>query len=272
MKKSIFAILMMSVMAAACGSGDSTQVSAEAAPPAAAPEAPAPPAAPAAARIVDSAPVAHTASREPRARVSPRPAPQAARTEAVNAAPAPAARAADIPEYREFTLPAGTNLSLELKSAIGSDVSEVEDTVRATLRESIRMDGHSVLPAGTEIVGTVTGAERAGRVKGRARIAFQFTSLRHDGERLALRTQPIEQLAEATKGEDATKIGVGAGAGAVIGGLLGGKGGAAKGAAIGGAAGTGAVMATRGKEVRLEPGTEVTATLSAPLAVRVRLQ
>jgi hypothetical protein len=73
------------------------------------------------------------------------------------------------------------------------------------------------------------------------------------------------------KGEDATKIGIGAGAGAVIGGLLGGKDGAAKGAAIGGAGGTGVVLATRGKEMRLAPGADVTSQLSAPLTVRVRI-
>ena len=182
------------------------------------------------------------------------------------------ARAGEVPVYREFTLPVGTTLPLELKSTIASDASEVEDIVRATLRNAVTVDGLEVLPAGTELAGHVTEAERAGRVKGRARLAFQFTSLRYDGERRSLRTEPIVQEAEATKGEDATKIGIGAGAGAVIGAVVGGKSGAAKGAAIGGAAGTGAVMATRGKEVRLEPGTDIPVRLAAPLAIRVRAQ
>ena len=182
------------------------------------------------------------------------------------------ARTGEVPVYREFTLPVGTTLPLELKSTIASDVSEVEDTVRATLRNAVTVDGLEVLPAGTELTGHVTEAERAGRVKGRARLAFQFTSVRYDGERMSLRTDPIVQEAEATKGEDATKIGIGAGAGAVIGAVVGGKSGAAKGAAIGGAAGTGAVMATRGKEVRLEPGTDIPVRLAAPLAIRVRVR
>ena len=42
-------------------------------------------------------------------------------------------------------------------------------------------------------------------------------------------------------------------------------------AAIGGAAGTGVVLGTRGKEIRLEPGTPVSVRLSAPLTVRVRV-
>ena len=149
-------------------------------------------------------------------------------------AAAAVARTGEVPVYREVTLPVGTSLPLALKSTIASDVSEVEDTVRATLRTAVTVDGLEVLPAGTELAGHVTEAERAGRVKGRARLAFQFTSLRYDGERRSLRTDPIVQEAEATKGEDATKIGIGAGAGAIIGAVVGGKSGAAKGAAIGG--------------------------------------
>ena len=80
----------------------------------------------------------------------------------------------------------------------------------------------------------MTAVERPGRVKGRAKLAYQFSSLQHNGARYEIRTEAIAHQGEATKSEDATKIGVGAGAGAVIGGLLGGGDGAAKGAAIGG--------------------------------------
>jgi outer membrane lipoprotein SlyB len=45
-------------------------------------------------------------------------------------------------------------------------------------------------------------------------------------------TAPLNYVAESTKGEDATKIGVGAIGGAIVGGILGGGSGAAKGAAI----------------------------------------
>ena len=39
--------------------------------------------------------------------------------------------------------------------------------------------------------------------------------------------------------------------------------------AIGGAAGTGAVLATRGREVELGNGADITATLASPITVRV---
>lgn len=181
------------------------------------------------------------------------------------------ASAVGLPTYREITVPAGTNLPLELTTAVASDASSVEDTVRATLRTPVSVNGTQVLPAGTEVVGSVTDAERSGKVKGRARIAFRFNSLTHAGERYDISTAPIAREAEGTKKEDALKIGVGAGAGAAVGAILGGGDGAAKGAAIGGAGGTGVVLATRGKEVRLGAGADVTTRLTAPLTIRVKV-
>ncbi len=192
----------------------------------------------------------------------------------------PAAEAASAPaeapvqpvaeQYHEVTLPAGTSLRLKLVTAVSSDKSKVEDAVRAELRQAVAVKGQSVLPAGTEVVGVVTDAEQSGRVKGRARVAYRFNSLRYAGERYEIQTAAVAHQAEATKGEDTKKIAIGAGAGAALGALLGGGSGAAKGAAIGGAGGTGVVLATRGKEVRLGPGANVTTRLTAPLTVRVR--
>lgn len=175
------------------------------------------------------------------------------------------------PRFAEVTIPAGTTLRLELKSAVGSDTSTVEQAVSAALRAPVTIDGRVALPAGTEVMGVVTDVERSGRVKGRARVAYRFNSVRAGGENIDIQTSAISHMAEATKGSDAKKIAIGAGAGAAVGALLGGGDGAAKGAAIGGAGGTGVVLATRGKEVHLGPGADVTTKLTAPITVRVRL-
>jgi len=173
------------------------------------------------------------------------------------------------PVVHEFTIPEGTALHLDLKSSVASDSSRVEEPVSATLRQSVVVSGRTILPVGTELTGVVTDVERSAKVKGRARVAFHFTSLHVGGERYAVRTATIAEQAAATKGEDAKKIGIGAGVGAAIGAIAGGGSGAAKGAAIGGAGGTGVVLATRGKEVRLGPGANVTTRLTAPVTVRV---
>jgi hypothetical protein len=170
---------------------------------------------------------------------------------------------------REFTVPDGTQLKLDLVTPLDSDSSKVEDTVRATLRESVAVDGTTVLPVGTELTGTVTDAEGSGRVKGRARLGFRFNTLRAGKERYEIQTAPISLEAEPTKKEDAKKIGIGAGIGAAVGAIAGGASGAAKGAAIGAGGGTGVVLATKGKEVRLGAGANVTAHLTAPLKVQL---
>ncbi len=170
----------------------------------------------------------------------------------------------------EVMLPEGTTLRLRLRSAVASDTSRVEDPVRAELREAVVVDGATVLPTGTVFTGVVTGVERSGRVKGRAHIAYRFDSLNYADDRYDVSTAQLSHQAEATKGEDATKIAVGAGTGAAVGALLGGGSGAAKGAAIGGAAGTGVVLATRGKEIRLGPGASVTTRLTAPVTIRIQ--
>ena len=194
--------------------------------------------------------------------------------EAVGGEAAPAAEVPPppppAPVVREISVPDGTALRLDLVTPLDSDTSRVEDVVRATLREAVKVNGETILPAGTELTGSVTDVEGSGRVKGRARIAYRFSSLRLGSERLAIQTSAIVHEAEATKGEDAKKIGIGAGIGAAVGAIVGGGSGAAKGAAIGGAGGTGVVLATKGKEVRLGAGANVSTRLTAPLTVQVQ--
>ena len=172
-------------------------------------------------------------------------------------------------EWREVTIPDGTALPLELETALSSETAQVETPVRARLKQAIVVNGVTALPAGAMLSGNVTSAERAGRVKGRASLAFTFNQVRADNMSAAIRTAPLSYVGEASKAEDATKIGAGAVGGAIVGGIVGGGDGAAKGAAIGGAAGTGVVLATRGKEVELASGTDLAATLAAPLVIRV---
>jgi hypothetical protein len=165
---------------------------------------------------------------------------------------------------RELTVPAGTALPLELTTALTSETAQVETPVQARLREAISVDGVTVIPAGSTFWGSVTDVERAGRVRGRARLVFRFTEATVNGQKEPLRTEALTFEAEATRKADATKIGAGAVGGAIIGAIAGGGDGAAKGAAIGGAAGTGVVLATRGREVIVDAGTPLSAVLAVP--------
>lgn len=189
-------------------------------------------------------------------------------------ADAPPARAAapaaapPAPQWREVTVPVNTALPLELLTAVSSETAQIETPVRARLRQAVVVNGYTALPAGAVLSGTVVDVARAGRVQGRSRLAIRFTEVALDSGREDLRTNPITFEGEATRGEDATKIGAGAVGGAIVGGIVGGGEGAAKGAAIGGAAATGVVLATRGREVQLASGMDIASTLASPFTVR----
>lgn len=203
------------------------------------------------------------------ASAAPAAASPAAAATATPAAPGPDAAANGV-AYREVTLPAGTVLPIDLLTSVGSDISRVEQPVEGRLRAAVRSNGVEVLPAGTRLSGHVTQAQRPGRVKGRGLIALRFTRIDTPGEGTSrISTAQISRLAPATKQQDALKIVAPAAAGAVIGRVAGGKGAARKGAVIGGAAGTGYVLSTRGKEVRLGQGANLSVRLTAPLTVRV---
>jgi hypothetical protein len=195
-------------------------------------------------------------------------APAVALPERETRAEAPAPR----PQWREVTVPAGTSLALAMTSAVSSESAQVETPVSARLTNAVSINGETAIPAGTVLMGTVTDVERSGRVQGRAHLTFAFNEARMNSGREDLRTNPVTFEAEATKGEDATKVGAGAVGGAILGGILGGKKGAAKGAVVGGAAGGGVVAATRGKEVTVAEGTNVTATLATPLTLRIPIR
>jgi len=189
------------------------------------------------------------------------------------AAPVPAnsaAAATGASRVREGTLPAGTVLPIDLETSVGSDISRVEQPVQGRLRHALTLNGVQVLPAGTAVSGHVTAAQRPGKVKGRGYVAMRFTQLDTPGAGTTkITTALIARLAPATKEKDALTVIAPAAAGAVIGRLAGGKSGAGKGAVIGGGAGAGYVLSTRGKEVRIGKGTDLSVKLTAPVTVRV---
>ncbi len=183
-------------------------------------------------------------------------------------APAAATPAAPpAPVMKEMDVPSGTELVLKLETGVSSATAKPEQTVRATVMKPIVVDGMVAIPEGASVTGTVISAEQSGRVKGRASIALRFHEVTVSKTAYKINTSRIAREAEATKGEDATKIGVGAGVGTAIGAIAGGKKGAAIGAAVGGGAGTGVVLATKGKEVSIPAGATLRTKIVEPVKI-----
>ena len=257
------AVLLGLLASVACGGRDDNEpreAEETAAPALGAPAAPATPAEPSA--------TVRSTTRQPN-RPAPAVSSQAEPPATAPSGAAPTAPARPAAEWREVIVPQGTAIPLELETPLSSETTQVEAPVRARVRQAVIVDGVVAIPTGATLSGMVTHVERAGRVQGRAQLAFVFNRLEADNVREDVNTTPVAYVAESTKGEDAAKIGVGAVGGAIVGGILGGGSGAAKGAVIGGAAGTGVVLATRGEEVTLGKGTVLAASLASPLIVRV---
>jgi hypothetical protein len=212
-------------------------------------------------RVEPETRVATGATSEPAGRES---APAAAREPvARESAPAPAV-------VRNITIPGNTVLHVTLNTPLASDTSRVEQRVNGTVASPVVVDGVTAIPSGSAVSGDVTSVKESGKVKGRAQLAFRFTRLSVGATTYDIDTKPLSYVAEATKKDDAVKVGVGAAAGAVVGAIAGGKKGAAIGSAVGAGAGTGVVLATDGKEIRLAEGRKLTVSLTNPLTIRTK--
>jgi len=176
-------------------------------------------------------------------------------------------KAAGRPALREVIVPRGSTLDARLDTSVASDTSSVEEPIRATLTAPLVADGVTIAPTGSTLFGIVTAARESGRVRGRAEISLRFDRLRTGAVIYDIRTAPMRWVAEATKGQDAKKVGIGAAAGAVIGAIAGGGKGAAVGSAIGAGGGSAVVLATKGEEIRLGSGTRLRVELTEAMSV-----
>lgn len=174
------------------------------------------------------------------------------------------------PQPRYATLGAGTVIPVRLQDPLDTSVNQTGEIFRAVVDEDI-LDGNSVIvPRGSQVEGKLTYVERSGRLKGRAAMSMQFVTLHIGNSSYSLQTEILSFEAEATKSEDATKVGVASGIGAAIGAIAGGGKGAAIGAAVGAGAGGATVAATRGKELKFDPEHPFQFTLNEDVQIRIR--
>ena len=172
------------------------------------------------------------------------------------------------PQYE--TLSAGTKIPVRLQDPLDSGINQSGDTFRAIVDENIQVANRILVPRGSLVEGKLTFVERSGRVKGRAAMSLQFVSIRVGETSYPLQTEILSFEAEATKKEDAAKVGIASGIGAAIGAIAGGGKGAAIGAAVGAGAGGAGVVATRGKEVKFNAEDTLEFTLNEAVSIRIQ--
>ncbi len=168
-----------------------------------------------------------------------------------------------------LTVPQGTELRVTLSTPVGSGTSQVGDSLTATTTDDIVVGGRVAIPTGSVIRGRVaevsqgTKGMKISEKGGSVVLAFErVTTPRGDSAPLSA---SLTRLA-SSKGKTAGIIGGSAAGGALLGKILGGgTKDAAIGAVVGGGIGTAIAAGTRGKELKIPAGTELTLTLDQPL-------
>lgn len=209
------------------------------------------------------------------------PAPQAPESATL----APASASTPQSSQRHVTVPAGTEVLLQLKSGIDTKNSRVGDGVYCQTTFPVIVDNVVAIPPGTYVKGEIVRLQRAGKIKGRAEMQFKFTSLifpngytvdmpgtlHHDSGTPNADVDDEGQIkADSQKGKDTTTVGKGAGIGAAGGAIITGtRTGVLGGAGIGALAGLATILSTRGQDVRIEPGASLKMLFQVPLTVDV---
>jgi hypothetical protein len=195
----------------------------------------------------------------------PAPAPQNQQT-APPPQPYTRARPANLPDA--LTIPAGTVIQVRTSDWLSSDRNKPGDEFIATLAQPIVVDGWVVMRRNQNIIGHVTDAKRAGRVKGVSKLQLDLSQLTLvDGQLLPVQTTLLNASAGTSNGRDAAAIGLTTGTGAAIGAAAAGGPGAAIGAGAGFVASVAGVLLTRGKPTIIPPEDVLTFRLENPVTI-----
>ena len=197
---------------------------------------------------------------------APKPAPKAP---AATAAAAPATpKAAPVPAGpKNYTVAAGTSISVQLPAAISTKTAKVGDRLSANLQNDLVVDGKTVAKAGALVQGSVTQVvSGSNTIGGTPTLGITFDNLTFEGGDKPINARITQVSEKSDKAGDTAKIAGGAVAGGVIGHQISHKNGSVIGAIIGAAAGTAAAKKT-GKELVLPAGTVVGMTLESPVTV-----
>jgi hypothetical protein len=203
-------------------------------------------------------------------------APPASTPEPEQAPEAPAATTESTPStppepaFEERTIAAASVIGIRMDTAISSETARVEDRVSARVTRDVKVDGHTVIPAGARLDGTVTMVDRGGKIRDRARIGVRFDTLVvGDTDKVGIQTETIFRDGESPSNEASSKIGASAVVGSILGAVLGGRKAAAIGGAAGAAGGTAAVMAGGRNAATIPYGTPLTVRLTSAVRVLV---
>lgn len=179
-------------------------------------------------------------------------------------------------------IPAGTKVPLVLRQAIWTKNAREGDSVYAQTSFPVVINEVIAIPAGTYVQGKISRVQRPGRVKGKAEVQVNFTSMIFPSGYTVLLPGALDKApdvdanikgqegtlqGQGSKGKDAATVASTAGTGAVIGGLANRGKGAAVGGATGGVIGLAAVLLSRGPDIKIDNGSSLEMILERAVTV-----
>ncbi len=196
----------------------------------------------------------------------PEPTPEP-RVETPKRSPAPKPKAPAPAPDPGYTVPAGTAITITVTAPISSETAQVGDAWSGVVKDNVVVGEKTVIPAGSTVSGTVSAVKPAAKGD-RAMLDLVVGSMIVEGADYTAHatTEAIE--AGSTRARNLGAIAGGTGAGALIGGAVGGKKGALIGGLLGGVGATGAVATSKGYQVVLKEGTELTFSTSEPVSIK----
>jgi hypothetical protein len=152
---------------------------------------------------------------------------------------------------KKVTVPAGTRILVRTVDSIDSSKQKTGFRFTGTLETNLNDDNLVIAPRGTKVIGQLTNASSAGKMKGSSELTIELTDIVINGNTYPLLTSSYDVKGKGEGGNTAKKVVGGAGLGALIGGIAGGGKGAGIGAAAGAGAGTVIAGSKKGQQVQI---------------------
>jgi hypothetical protein len=159
-------------------------------------------------------------------------------------------------------------MAITVHDELSSKSAHVGQPWSGTVAQSIVVDGRTVIPAGSRVSGTVSVADPAQRGD-RAKLRLALSRVTVEGRSYSVGGRSELMQAGSPRARNVGAIAGGTAAGALLGKAIGGSTkSTVTGAVVGGAAATAAVAASKGYQVGIDAGDQVSFTTTRSVTVR----
>lgn len=162
-------------------------------------------------------------------------------------------------------IPTGTPITVRMIDGVDSNVAHLGQTFRASVDESVVINGQTVIPRGADALAKLVVDQQSGKFEGKTVLTLALTDITINGQMIDTTTGNVSQASSSRGARTAKVVGGATALGAIVGALAGGGRGAAIGAASGAAVGGGAEVLTKGQQVKIPSETRLTFTLQQPI-------